>query len=539
MVAKYERIPLEWLIKQEKILKPIWEKFSTPQKTFIKAAYGMELETAAERQSWAIFNGACVYDELGYVTAHDDVPYEPREYEEIIGVIGRRAGKSYLTCFMVLYEALFGGHLESVPSGYDPVIPYICYDLPTSKQNMKYVVSFANSVPLLKKELATGGYDKIQFKNGIIIQPEPPTIKTGRGWAIPVVVMDEVGFWYKTSDNVNPDYEVQRALSYAQTQFAHRKQFIISTPYTEEGLLWDYALAGTQGKLIPESHERLQYENAVVMRCSTAAMENPEIVKHGRKTLETLRAKDDPTVFTRESLAQFIASESNFLPGSVIDGCVDKGVLARRREEVEKNGLQPSYVAVMDPAFRTDDFAFSIFHQDGKGRIVQDMLHTWTPNKKAGIALDPHIVLSQIAQWVREWNVPVVYSDQYQLEALQQLAGSLGFAIIGHDFTGISKVKIYGSLEQLLRTGRIRLLDQPVIRQQLSQLNKKLTALRNVQIGAPPGKKDDVATVCALGAHMSLQYLPAWIEAKPEKSHFQTVVDSIEHKRTKGDRWDF
>lgn len=538
MARAVERIPLEWTIKQEKYLKPIWDTFSIPQQTLIKSAYGMMLETKEEMKAWSVFNGEAKTDYLGFVTEWTECPYTPQEYNTIVGLVGRRAGKSFLTCFMLLYECLFGGHLLHVREDQDVVVPYVCYDLPTAMANMRYVSSLAKENPQLSKQIVTDLRNKIEFKNGIIIQPEPPTVKTGRGWAIPVVVMDEVGFWYKTSDNANPDVEVARALRYAQSQFPHGKRFIISTPYTEEGLLWNYAVAGTKGKNLDDPSLKKKFDDVLVVRSSTAAMENPMMTKLGRKKFEQLYAEDEPSIFTRESLALFVASESNFIPSELVDKATDSGITVRRPADIEKHGLIPSYVAVMDPAFRNDDFAFAIFHRDQYGMVVQDLLHTWTPDKRMKLSLDPTIVLGQIALWCREYNIPVVFSDQYQLETLQQLGQQLGFTIIGEDFTGVSKAKIYGSFEQALRTHKVRLLDIPEQRKQLTQINKKLTALRHVQIEAPKGKRDDIASVCAMGVYKAMQYYPSITVKKVEETFYQQQVRKIQ-ERQKERAWDF
>lgn len=540
MSSKHERIPLEWLIEQKQFLKPLWDEFSVPQQTVIKAFYGLPLVSEAEQRAWAVLNDSCEYDDLGFVTAWTPVEYVPKERKIVVGLLGRRGGKSLIMSFILLYECLFGGHLAHTQPGQDVIVPYVAQDLATAKSNMRYVSLLANKVPALAKEIATDSRDKITFKNGITIQPEPPSIKTGRGVSIPVLVMDEVAFWYKMAENANPDYEVLNALEQAQTQFAHPKILIISTPYTEEGLLWEFWLAGTDGQKLADS-ERRKYANTLVVTSSTAAMENPAVNKHGRKTLEGIQARN-PEIFVRESLARFIASESNFIPGYLVDECTDTGVTSRLRVEIEKGGILPSYVAVMDPAFRHDDFAFSIGHMDGSGRVIQDLLHVWTPDSKQQVRLKPEMILGQIGNWLREWNIPVVYSDQYHLDSLQSIAQEAGFSIIQQQFTSQSKAKIYGSLVQLLKTKRIRLLDIPTIRQQLSQLNQKQTAGGNVHIGAPPGKKDDIATVCALMAHVALKYMPQITVKKQEPTLFQQMVARTKQRKEEagwdsGDVW--
>ncbi len=534
---KKERIPLEFLIGDDRFLKKIWDEFSVPQQVMIKAFYGMPLIGDRERDAWAVLNGSCVVDELGYVTSVTQIPYHPQEFHTLVGLLGRRAGKSYIMCFIVLYEILFGGHLAHVEEGQDTIVVYVAQDLATAKANMKYIRLLAAKNPRLLAEIDGDHTDKIVFKHGITVQPEPPTVKTGRGIAVPVLIMDEVAFWYKTSDNANPDYEVLNALAFAQTQFAHPKILMISTPYTEEGLLWEYWRAGTNGQWkLPDDPKKAEFKGALVLNASTAAMENPKIKT--RDTLVRLQASD-PQIFIRESLARFVSSESNFIQGSLIDALTDKGVKRRWKAEIEKNSrIDPSYVAVMDPAFRNDDFAFSVGHLDGKGIVVQDFLHVWTPDKKTDTKLDPNMIMAQIGQFLKEWQIPVVHSDQYQLDTLQHIARQHGFAIVETSFNARSKAKIYGSLEKALHAKRIRLLDVPEIRQQLSQLNKKNTALGNVQIAAPPGKKDDVATVVALLAHVALQYVPTILTEKKEPSLFERLVSQTA-KKHKERVWDF
>lgn len=503
--------------------------FSIPQQVVVKAYYGLPLETEQEKKAWAVFNDSCEMDDLGIVTEWTPVPYTPRERKIIVGLMGRRGGKSLIMSFILLYEIIFGGHTAHALDGTPMVVPYVAQDLDTAKKNMKYVSILAHMDSKIAKEIVLDNRDKIEFRNGIIITPEPPTIKTGRGVSIPVLVMDEVAFWYKNSDNANPDYEVLNALRFAQTQFGEKaKILIISTPYTEEGLLWEYWLGGTDGCKKTDPSEAKRYDNVLVLTASTAALENPEIHKHGRKVLEEIQ-QSNPEIFVRESLARFVASQSNFIPGAMIDECTDRNVKERSRAKIEESGLRPMYMAVMDPAFKNDDFAFTIGHLDATGKVIQDFLHVWTPDKKGQQGLKPDVILGQIGQWCQQWSIPVVYSDQYHLDSLQSIAQGFGFSIIMQQFTSSSKAKIYGSLTQLMKSGRIRFLDLPVIRQQLSQLNQKQTALGNVQIGAPPGKHDDVATVCALLAHVALKAAPQVVIKPREISLFEQLV--TQHKK--------
>lgn len=520
-------MPFADVISDPVLMKPLWDRLSQPQQVCLKAFYGLPLDpTNGDLAIWSVLQDSCSYDSLGYVTDVTLVPYVPQEYDMMVGILGRRSGKSsQITALAVLYEAIFGGHMADAMPGQDVVIPYIAQDLATAKANMIFIALLAQEVPLLNKQLISASRDKIELRNGISILPEPPAIKTGRGFAMPVVVGDEVGFWYRTADAANPDYEVQRAVTYAQSQFTRAKQFLISTPYTQEGLLWDYHRAGTSGHKAAVD-ERAEYDGCLVLQASTAAMQNPKIT---RKRLAKLQA-EDPEAFVRESLARFVTAISGFLPSDLVLKATEKDKKERLRSENEGGALLPNYVAAMDPAFRHDSFAFSIFHMNDKGEVIQDLLRTWTPNLKMGIKNDPSAIMAEIGQIVHQWNIGVVYSDQYQLESLQQLAQQHQFSIVGRDFTGQSKAKMYGSLLHLFRTDKIKLLDNAEQISQLCMLQKKQNPMGHVRIAAPQGRHDDIASVIALGVSVALQMTPNTKPIVKEPSMFELGVAAIKRR---------
>lgn len=548
-----DRIPFSTVISDDKLMGLAWKELSVPQQVILKAAYGLELSTPEEMRAWAILNDQCEYDELFVPTKVGSFPYRRREYKTVVGLIGRRSGKSHISCFAALYEIVFGGHMKHVKvvkrkqkdgsvkeTRQEVIVPYIAQDLPTAKANMIYIKLFAEMSPMLADQIVNANSNVIEFANGIKVQPEPPVLKTGRGVAIPVVILDEVGFWYKTVDSANPDFEVLRAVRASMAQFPNRKRFIISSPYTEEGILWDYSKAGTLGVNCTNPVEKKKYGTTLVMQASTAAMENPQLIKAGiMETLEEEQAAD-PEGYVREYGARFVSAVGGYIPRELVKAATKIGRTELKRKDVEKDQLVPFYVAVMDPAFRVDSWAFSIFHRDIKGKIVQDVLRVWTPDKKNKISLDPGMVMAEISQLCSEWDISLIYSDQYQLESLQQIAQTYRLAIAGVDFTGRSKAQIFGSLLHLLRQGHLELLDIPVIYQQLTWIQKKLGAMGNIQISAPPGKHDDVACVIALGCKVALTAFPSLkIEEQKTKSLYQEGLDCIARRVTAmtGDDW--
>lgn len=528
-----DRVPFSIVIDDAKLMGKLWKKLSLPQQVVLKAAYGLPLNTDEEMAAWAILNDNVQYDDLYFPTQIAHTAYEPKEYQTIVGLIGRRSGKSFMSCFAAIYEIIFGGHThpDRVLEGQEVIVPYVAQDLNTAKANMATIKLLCNQVPMLKGQLVKVLPDVIEFANGIKVIPEPPAIKTGRGFAIPLAILDEVGFWYKTSDNANPDFEVVRAISPAMAQFhPYGKMFIISSPYTEEGILWRYSKAGTAG-INAASDERKEFEDVLVMQASTAAMANPTLVRTGlRKFLEKEVAKD-PSGFVREYGARFVTAISGFLPAALVQAAIDAGVKERRRTDIEQALVSPYYLAAMDPATRADHWAFTIFHRDQHGRLIQDLLRVWVPNKKAGISLNPAAIMAEIAELCEAWNIKTIFSDQWSHDALHAIARQFRLSVVEVPFSGTNKAKMWTNFLQLLRQGHLRLLDIPEQYQQLVQLQKRLSSNNTFQVSAPPNRHDDIATVCAIAARQVMDISPRFATLKKEPSLYDEGLECIKRKR--------
>lgn len=526
-----ERIPFEIAISDDKLLKNHFDTLSTPQQVVLKAFNGLELNEE-ELRYWAILQGSCVYDALGYPIKVTPVPYIPKKRHTLVAILGRRSGKTdRITATQIAYEALLGGHMQFVSPKQDCKILFIAQDIEMAKSHLNFIYNAINSSPLLAREVTKFNADAVILRNGLTIEPAPPTITSSRGMAVPGWCADETGFWYTDAKSANPDFEVERAVEYAMAQFPDAFKFVTSTPYTKQGMLWKYHLAGTDGNKLP-ADEREEHEGVLVVHASTAAMENPRLMTPAGKRRLVRLQKRDPEAFIRESLAQFVDSISGFLKPDILAFAIDKAVNERERFPRPNHPEDPTYyyVAAMDPAFRNDNFAFTVMHHDGVKGIVQDYFKEWEP--ELGSPLNPAVVLAEIKEVLIKFGLQLIYSDQYQLEALQQLALGMDFVIVGIDFTSASKAKIYGSFASLVNQRRMRLLDDRSVYDQLVQLEKKRTPNGTIQISAPPGKKDDAAAAIALCAHQCVWMLPLVAPPPPKPpTHVEEGWECIQRKR--------
>jgi hypothetical protein len=498
-----ERISFEEAISEPQLLKTRFNELSFPQQVALKLMYGVELTARrtdpatgfTELDLWAIFHGACRRDHLGFVTEirlEDAPPYVPKEYREAWLIVGRRAGKTdAFAATIVGYEATCGGHERYLRPRQQGICFQIAQDLRMARNSLHFVRAVLESSPLLEREIVQITADRIDLKNRFTIACVPATLKSVRGFASPVSVLDEVGVWYQEAESANPDYEIYRALSPGQVQFPDRKIVGISTPWNKAGLLYQYAEAGTEGYKLHHDAAREQYRDALVLTGATPVMGNPLVT---RDFLVRERDRDE-RAFEREILAEFQDSISGFIPTILVEQARDDAVYERRYDP------KWTYHPAIDPAFRRDAFAFTIVHNEG-GTVIQDVVRRFIARQ--GEVLDPVQVLDQIVPLLLEFRSSIVYSDQYQLESLGQLLRMRGIEIVPVTFTAKSKAQLYGNLQQLFLQRKIRVLDDPETLRELKSLERTLTGGGTVQISAPQGLHDDMASVLAIAAAQAM-----------------------------------
>lgn len=500
------RVPFSVAIAKEELLAGPWRKLSKPQQVILKAFYGLPLADAEEQRIWNALQGPQwslgdgVYDELGYLVGTPrHVEYVPKEHSILTGNLGRRAGKStVLTAFIGAYEIGLGGYAGQ-GGGIELKAIYVAQDMNLAQTNMRGIVNIMAQSPMLSTLIPAdgGGTEQIKFTHGITLEAMSNTIKAARGYAIVFAVLDELGFWYKDAKAANPDKEVAVAIDYAMQQFGTAKQVRITTPWTKEGLAYEAFVAGTEGRNLnrkedPDGIEAM--EDHLVVYAPTAAMGIPEPLVT-RKKLSRKR-KQDPLTFARESLAVFIDAQMGFLNHGRIADAVEKSKTLKLLPDINV-----AYVAVMDPAFRSDDYTLTILHKDQNHGIVQDFVQGWSP--EPGLRLNPSSIMDEVKRVLDAFHLSFVVSDQFHNDTLSEMALDRDFAVYAFDMTKTSKPKVMQELATKLNAGQLVLQDHRTQTLQLQQLQRTALDGGGMKISAPPGKQDDYAMGLALGVYMA------------------------------------
>lgn len=537
------RIPFEVAITEPRLLQPRFQELSLPQRSVLKATYGVpfdpdvrDADGFSEADHFAATQGYGDYDEVGHlIRVHPYPSWEPREFPEAWLVCGVRAGKSELAAFISTYEATCGGHEGFTRKGKRVIWFQIAQDIPAAQYALHAIKANLDSMAFMAKRVGAITARRIDLWNGVTITTSPPTVKSVRGYDSPGAVMDEVGVWWQEAESANPDFEIYRQLKSRQAQFRFPKIVGLSSPWNQAGMLYERWLAGTNGaKVVCEACQtkgpqpnceactllRHAHQGRLVLHATTASLGNPLVTE---EWLRDTLAKD-PRAFARECLAQFQSSLSGFLDPTLLREAVDAGVRER------PPSARHFYVAALDPAFRRDSLGFAICHaEEGRG-IVFDVLRRRTP--APGEKLNPIEELAEIARLCKQYRVAEVLTDQHHFDSLAQLALQQGLALREITFSGRSKAAIYGSLQQLLNTRRLRLLDHAETLRELLLIERENLQAGTVRIAAPRGEHDDMATVVALAAHGAIWLLPATEAAKPEPESFHTqAFKQVEMKR--------
>lgn len=500
---KYPRYTFETAIGDARLFKKVWlGEFSDEQRAVMRMFYGLPLDSA-DMAIWHALHGGGVYDDLYRLkSVHDSgVPYvEGLEYTDITLISGRRAAKSCIGSFCSAYEAICGGHKQRlIIEDQDPVFLFVSQDLTQATSTMRsYMLHYLKSSPagaqILSHPDSAVTQRQIHLEGCGNIRVGPPNIKVGRGDSTACAVLDENAYWQSDEKSAAPDFEVERAIEYGMSQFSpYAKKFKLTSPYTEEGLAWKDSQIGTRGRFLkdPDPSELEGYRHKLVLHGPSPVLKNPTITTI---FLTEKRAKD-PDAFDREIGAKFSKAIAGFLNPALVKRAIDSGVTLRPKE------LAPYYVAAMDPAFKNDAFPLCIGHLESPGTFVQDFLITWrgTYNEP----LNPGDIMPLVGDILKSYGIKNVMSDQHHLESLQTLAQQSGFLVEPFYLTSKSKNDMWRDFVTLLGQNKIRLVDSPVLYNELISLERTITPNKVEKI---QGKRDDHAVVTAMCCHRALQF---------------------------------
>lgn len=431
-----------------------------PWMAFLKTAYGRPLAD----DELAIYR---------HCTARQEAPTAP--LSTVSMVIGRRAGKSAAAAILAVYEACFLGWAHDLGVGEKAVVLVIAVTREQAGVVFNYVRGIVAGSPLLRKMVERETADALELSNGVCIQTLPTNFRSIRGRAICAGIMDEAAF-YRDQDGVTNDREILTAVRAGQAQFgAGAKLIMLSSPYRRSGILFDH-------------HRRyfgVDDPRHLSWMAATRVM-NPSI----DPAFVAEQFEIDPV----SAASEFGDEQTGIHFRSDVSGFIDREVV----ESLVIDGrfeLPPmprvKYHGFVDAAGGggPDSMTLAIAHEED-GVAVLDVLREARPR------FDPHQVVVEFAQLLRDYHVREIHGDRY---AGAWVSTAFQKQRIDYRASPFKKSQIYVNALPALMARKVELLDHKRLVSQLAALERRTGKGRGDSIDHPTGAHDDLVN-SALGA---------------------------------------
>ena len=400
------------------------------------------------------------------------------KFEELVLVLGRRSGKSFLVSAMALYELyrlISMGHPQA-KYGLMEFDEIVLLNVARNEEQAKKAIfskikQTVLASPFFQPFIGKDTELEMRFYNENDIKENERRLALGLnpfagslvlrcgssnasglvGLTCYSIIMDEVAAMAGDNPESGVDYSLYDDLKPSLATFGKDgKMMLLSNPKGPLGLLYDL-------------HENRQDDpSTLVMRLPTW-LTNPNIDKDWLES----EKKKNPVEFQMQYGAEFGAASSDpmFNPDD-IQRMFSSSSMVQRKEF--RDGLF-EYFCHLDPARTSDYYALAVCHTEQMmgtvgpdfkplRRVIIDHIHFWNPKTK-----NQPIAERDIEDYVlslhNRFNFKQVSIDQWNSQSSIITLQSRGIPIVERQFNKEYKEKIYVELSQLIREDRIDIYD--------------------------------------------------------------------------------
>jgi len=429
---------------------PSW----APWRAFLKAVHGLPM-SAAE---------LALYQEH---TRRQEPPAGPMS--EAWQVVGRRGGKSQIAALVALHRGI-SFDASALARGELALIPCIAADRAQARVVTSYIrglLELAEFAPYLERALR----DRIELRTRVNVEIVAASFRTTRGYAMPAVICDEIGFWL--SGEANPDSEILAALRPAMATVPGALLLALSSPYAQRGELY-------------RAHERYYGEpdeHVLVWNASSRAM-NPTLPEH---VVERAFQEDATAAASEYGVGLHVVFRHD-VEAFVDPLAVQAVTIQDRRELPPLKGV--TYRGFVDPSGGSQDsFTLAVAHAEGDLGVLDAVREVRPP-------FSPDSVVAEFSDLLKTYGITTVVGDRYAGEWPRERFGVHGITYVPSERV---KSDVYRETLAPINGGRVALLDVAILRAQLQGLERRVARGGRDSIDHAPGGHDDVANA-ALGA---------------------------------------
>ncbi len=383
--------------------------------------------------------------------------------------VGRRGGKSRIAAVVALFLTIRFDTSQLAP-GELAVIPVIAADRRQARAVLGYLKGLCeldDFKPYVHRVLK----ETVELHCGVNIEVASASYRTVRGYTCVGVICDEVAFWRVDDGSANPDAEVLGALRPGMATVPDSLLLGLSSPYATRGEL-HRAVERYFGRDDP---------NVLIWNADTKSM-NPEVPA---RIIE--RAfEEDPVAaaseYGQDGRVRFRSDVERFLDPAAI-----RAVTVEGRHELEPRP-GPFYVAFVDPSGGSQDsMTLAIAHVEGPLSVLDAVREVRPP-------FSPDNVVRDFTELLKTYGIISVVGDRYAGEWPRERFRVHG---IEYEPSALTKSDIYRELVAPVNSGRVALLDLPVLHVQLVGLERRVARGGRDSIDHGPGGRDDVANAAA------------------------------------------
>jgi hypothetical protein len=157
--------------------------------------------------------------------------------EELIGVIGRRGGKTEAISTLATYVSACCDHPSLVP-GETGVCLLIAADVDQAGIALDRIEAKFRVSPILRQLVKARTAKQLRLSNGVVIQVRASDFRRVRGPTLICAIGDEACFWSTNEGSANPDSQICGALRPALAT-TKGPLILISSPYAKKGEVYN------------------------------------------------------------------------------------------------------------------------------------------------------------------------------------------------------------------------------------------------------------------------------------------------------------
>jgi hypothetical protein len=397
----------------------------------------------------------------------------------LILLAGRRAGKDrFLSACAIWRAALCADWRKHISAGEQATVVLLGADKRQAAILRRYAEGLLQ-VPMLKAEIARQTGDVIEFRNGASVEIATNDARLVRGRSAIAVLGSECCHWRTDEYAASSDEEVVGAAEPSMAMCpdggllmlgssVHRKRGYMYRKYKQ--------LHGVDG-----SDDICWFAPSAVMNPALATSVIDKALAE-----DAAKARSEFQNIWREDL-------SDFIPADVIESCTDFGV----HERAPQSGLD--FVAYCDASSGVaDSFAIAIAH-----RGTPHMLDVVREVKPRFV---PAQVIAEFAETIcKPYGITEIYGDRYAIGFHEAEWRNHGIEFIACERTTSEN---YLHCLPVLLAGRVRLVDNVTLRNQLISLERRVGAgdKETVTHPARASAHDDVAAAACGAISLAAKY---------------------------------